>query len=160
MHRWLGRIAQAFALMGAGLLMAVAVTTVLSVIGRNLLGRPLMGDVELTQIGVALGLALCLPWCQLRRAHLAVDFFTQRLSPSAVWLLEAAGALLMTLVGLVLAWRTAAGAWSVHQAGETTMILGLPMWWAYAGLVPGLLLSAAVAFWQAVLLVAGRVASR
>lgn len=159
MHRWLGRIAQAFALLGVGLLIAVAAAIVLSVVGRNLFGRPLFGDVELTQMGVAIGLALCLPWCQLRRAHIAVDFFTQHLPPTAVWLLEAVGALLMTVLGLLLAWRTAAGAWSVYAAGETTMILGLPMWWAYAGLVPGLLLSAAVAFWQAVLLMAGRVAS-
>jgi len=36
------------------------------------------------------------------------------------------------------------------------MILGLPMWWAYASLAPGLLLSALVAVWQASLLLIGQ----
>ena len=34
-----------------------------------------------------------------------------------------------------------AGALAVHEAGETTMILGLPMWWTYALLAPGLALT-------------------
>jgi len=40
------------------------------------------------------------------------------------------------------------------------MILGLPMWWAYAGLVPGLLLSAVLALWQAGLLLLGFLGQR
>ena len=44
--------------------------------------------------------------------------------------------------------RTAAGALAVHDAGETTMIIGLPMWWAYAMLAPGLALTALIALWQ------------
>ena len=49
----------------------------------------------------------------------------------------------------LLAWRTAVGAAAVHEAGETTMILGLPMWWVYASLAPGLALTAWVALVQA-----------
>ena len=158
MHRWLGHLARICAIAGAGLCLLVALVTVVSVLGRNLLDHPVLGDVELAQIGVAIGIALCLPWCQLRRAHIIVDFFTQRLSQPSIWVLDAAGAVLMTLTCLLLAWRTLVGAVSVHEAGETTMIMSLPMWWAYAGLVPGLLLTAAIAFWQAVLLLAGRLA--
>jgi TRAP-type C4-dicarboxylate transport system permease small subunit len=36
------------------------------------------------------------------------------------------------------------------------MILGLPMWWAYVSLAPGLLLSALVAVWQSARLLVGR----
>ena len=30
-----------------------------------------------------------------------------------------------------------AGAVAVKEAGETTMLLGLPMWWSYVSLAPG-----------------------
>jgi hypothetical protein len=51
------------------------------------------------------------------------------------------------LYGL-LAWRTSVGALSVREAGETTMIISLPMWWAYACLAPGLALAGWVALVQ------------
>jgi TRAP-type C4-dicarboxylate transport system permease small subunit len=62
--------------------------------------------------------------------------------------LDAIGALLVALMGALLAWRSAAGALAVGEAQETTMILGLPMWWSYAALAPGLALAAVIALWQ------------
>ena len=49
----------------------------------------------------------------------------------------------------MLAWRTSVGALAVAEAGETSMILALPMWWAYASLAPGLALAAVIALVQA-----------
>jgi len=160
MHHFLRSAARAFALAGVSIALLVALVTVISVIGRAVLSRPILGDVEIAQVGIALCISLCLPWCQLRRGHIIVDFLTQRLAPPHQWLMDAAGGVLMAVMCVLLAWRSAVGALSVHEALETTMILGLPMWWAYAGLVPGLALGAAVAFWQAVLQVAGFTAAR
>ena len=56
----------------------------------------------------------------------------------------------------LLAWRTAMGAWGVRAAGETSMILALPMWWAYASLAPGLALTAVIAALQALSLARGK----
>ena len=42
----------------------------------------------------------------------------------------------------LLAWRTGVGAFAVPAAGETSMIRGLPMWWVYASLAPGMALAA------------------
>lgn len=155
MHLLLRRLSQAFALAGALLGLVVALMVMWSITGRYLVSRPVMGDVELTQMGIALCISLCLPWCQLQRAHIIVDFFTQKLPQRTQWLLDAAGCVLIAVMYLLLAWRTVVGAVSVHQAFEQTMILGLPMWWAYAGLAPGLLMAAIVALWQAMLMVAG-----
>ena len=146
--------------MGAAVGLLVGMVTVVSVIGRAAFARPIFGDVELTQIGIAVCISLCLPWCQFKRGHIIVDFFTQRLPAPQQWLLDALGGVLIGIMYLLLAWRSSVGALSVHEAHETTMILGLPMWWAYAGLVPGLLLSAVVACWQAALLVVGFMADR
>lgn len=155
----LGRIAAAFALLGGAVGCAVALLTVASIAGRSLASRPIAGDVELTQFGVALCISLCLPWCQLHGGNIIVDFFTQKAAPRTLQRLDGIGAALVAVMTGLLAWRTAVGAVSVHGAGETTMILGLPMWISYAVLAPGLALTAAVAAAQALAHFAGRTAA-
>jgi TRAP-type C4-dicarboxylate transport system permease small subunit len=148
---WLRRIASAFALAGAGVALGAALLVVTSITLRALTTRPIQGDVELTQFAVALAISLSLPWCQLRRANIIVDFFTQKLAPRTVRRLDGAGAVLIGVMCVLLAWRTGVGALSVRDATETSMILGLPMWWVYASLAPGLALTALIAFAQATL---------
>lgn len=152
----LGRIAAAFALLGGAVGGAVALLTVVSIAGRSLASRPIAGDVELTQFGVALCISLCLPWCQLHGGNIVVDFFTRKASPRTLRRLDGLGCLLVAVMLGLLAWRTAAGAASVRAAGETTMILDLPMWISYAVLAPGLALAMAIALAQAVAHFSGR----
>jgi TRAP-type C4-dicarboxylate transport system permease small subunit len=152
----LRRLALVFALAGVASAALVALMVVTSVSARALIGRPIPGDVELTQFGVALCISLCLPWCQLRGANIVVDFFTQRLPVARIRVLDAMGTALVALMCALLAWRTGVGALAVREAQETTMILELPMWWAYASLAPGLALAAAIAALQTVLLLGGR----
>lgn len=137
-----------FALVGAVVALAVAVMTTVSVIGRAFFRTPIPGDVELTQMGIAIAISLGLPWCQMHGSNIIVDFFTQRLPERRQRLLDAAGAACLVAMYFVLAWRTAAGAVAVREAHETTMILGLPMWWAYAWLAPGLALAGILALVQ------------
>ncbi len=147
----LRRTALAFAMAGSLAALLTALLVVTSVVGRAIFGVPINGDVELTQFGVALGISLSLPWCQLRGANILVDFFTQRLAEKKLRRLDGIGALLLALMCALLAWRTSMGAFAVHEAHETSMILALPMWWAYASLAPGLALAALVALRQAAL---------
>jgi TRAP-type C4-dicarboxylate transport system permease small subunit len=149
MHTLLRRIAWAFAIAGGAVASGVALMMVVSISSRALSSRPIQGDVELTQFGIALTISLCLPWCQLHSANIIVDFFTQKLPQRTTRALDGLGALLLALMCALLSLRTAAGALAVSQAGETTMILGLPMGWTYLMLAPGLGLTAIVALWQA-----------
>ena len=155
MNKLLHRTATAFALAGVLTALAVAVMVVVSIAGRSLASYPIPGDVEITQFGVALCISLCLPWSQLQRANIIVDFFTQRLPERRVRLLDGIGAVLLALMCALLAWRTGVGAVAVHQARETSMILALPMWWAYASLAPGLALAALIAVVQGTRLMRG-----
>jgi TRAP-type C4-dicarboxylate transport system permease small subunit len=148
MHAWFKRIALWFALVGGAAASALAVLTVVSVLMRATLSTPIPGDVELMQMGIALCISLCLPWCQLHGANIIVDFCTNRLPGRARSGLDGLGSILLAVMCLLLSVRTAAGALAVHDAGETTMIIGLPMWWAYAMLAPGLALTALIALWQ------------
>lgn len=156
MPTMLRRLAVLFAIAGGLVAGAVALMTVTSVVARALIGTPIQGDVELTQVGIALAIALCLPWAQVHGSNIIVDFFTSHAAERTQRRLDAFGSLLLALMVGVLAWRTAAGALAVHEAGETTMILGVPMWIAYAVLAPGFALTALIALVQIKLHLAGR----
>jgi TRAP-type C4-dicarboxylate transport system permease small subunit len=150
MDNALRRLSQLFAWLGGVAACVVAAMVVVSIAMRALISRPIQGDVELTQMGIALAISLCLPWAQQHKANIIVDFFTQHLPPRRIASLDGAGALLLAVMCALLAWRTGVGALGVREAGETTMILGLPMWWAYASLAPGLALTALIALAQAI----------
>jgi TRAP-type C4-dicarboxylate transport system permease small subunit len=146
--RRLGPLCALFGSAGAAVALLVACLMVSSVVMRTLWDQPIPGDVELTQMGIALAISLCLPYAQVQRANIIVDFFTQKASPAVQGVLDALGQLFLAVVYVLLAWRTSAGALSVREAGETTMIISLPMWWAYASLAPGLALAALIAVLQ------------
>jgi len=85
----------------------------------------------------------------LQGGNITVDFFTVRLRRSRQKKLDAVGALLFALVISLVAWRTCANAVSLKAAGETTMLLGFPLWISYAAMTPGLALTAIAALYSA-----------
>jgi len=141
MRRLLDALATTLALLGGALLVAASGVTVVSVTGRWIAGRPITGDIELVQLAVAAAIALALPYCQLHRSHLVVDFFTARSSGPVQRRLDAAGSLLAGGVFFLLAWRAGVAVSDMRSAAETTMVLGIPLWIPYAAMVPGLALA-------------------
>ena len=144
----LSPLCRAFGMVGAAVALATGFLTLVSVIMRAVWSQPIPGDVEMTQMGIAFAISMCLPYCQLQRGNIIVDFFTQSSSEGTRHRLDAMGNLSLVLLYGLLAWRTSMGALSVREAGETTMIISLPMWWAYACLAPGLALAGWVALVQ------------
>ena len=144
----LAPLCRAFGTVGAFVALATGFLTCVSVAMRALWSTPIPGDVEMTQMGIAFAISMCLPYCQLQKANIIVDFFTQTTSDGTRKILDAIGSLMLVLLYGLLAWRSSVGAISVREAGETTMIIGLPMWWAYACLAPGLALAGWVALVQ------------
>lgn len=141
-------LAQACAVLAGVLLTAITLVTCLSLIGRNTTGQTLVGDYELTAVAAGAAVALFMPWCQLKREHIIVDFFTARLSAGANALLDRFGALVLAIVMGLLAWRTGIGALSAHSSQTTTMMLGFPEWIVYTAMVPPLALTAVIALVQ------------
>jgi TRAP-type C4-dicarboxylate transport system permease small subunit len=140
--RWLYRMSEWFALAGGAIFVGIAIMSVASIASRALFSTPIQGDYELVQAGCAVFVALCLPICQMHGANIIVDFFTTRASVVTQRRLDAIGALLLGLVMALVAWRLAAGTLSMREAGETTTILGWPVWYTYALMVPGVALTA------------------
>jgi len=145
MQRTLHSAANLSALAGGLVLLLIAALTAVSVGGRWLGAMPVPGDVELVQLGTASALALFLPYCQLHGSHLVVDIFLAR-APTSVqrWLERPARWLAAAVLGL-LSLRAGVGLFDLQSAGETSMVLGLPLWIAYGPLPPALLLAACIA---------------
>jgi TRAP-type C4-dicarboxylate transport system permease small subunit len=152
----LKKISYVLGTVGALVALAIGLMTTLSVLSRAFANTPIPGDIEITQMGIALAISLCLPWCQLRNANIIVDFFTQIISDKSRQWLDGLGCFLLVAMYFLLAWRTGAGAVSVREAGETSMIISLPMWWAYAALAPGLAVAGVIAFVQGVMHFSGQ----
>jgi TRAP-type C4-dicarboxylate transport system permease small subunit len=152
-RRGLGRalelVAQAFAFFGGAVFVGLIGMSVTSITLRTLTGKPVQGDFEMVQFACAIGIAAFLPWCQLCRGNIIVDFFTARLPPRGQAWLDALGAVLLALVVAVVAWRAGYGAQSVFASGERAMISRIPVWIPYAGVVPSLALTSVVALYTA-----------
>lgn len=148
--RALLRVTKVVAIAGGLVFVALVAMEIVSIVGRKLFAAPVPGDVELLQMCAAFASAAFFAYCHLARGDVKVDFFTHRLAPHRIARLDALGSLLVGLFGALLAWRTAAGAVSLHEAGETSAILGLPVWLAQALMVPGFALLALAGFYLAV----------
>jgi TRAP-type C4-dicarboxylate transport system permease small subunit len=148
MGRTLEFLCKAFALAGGAILAALTLMSVISIGGR-IAGRPIQGDFELVQFGCAITIACFLPYCQFKRANIIVDFFTVRSSARAQRTLDAGGSLLLAAAMGLLAWRTGAGTLAMKAGGETSMIMGVPLWYAYAAMTPGFGLAALAGLYSA-----------
>ena len=142
-------LAKACALAAGALVAVMVVVSCISIIGRETIGRTLTGDFELVALATGAAVGLFMPLCQFHRGNIVVDVFTAKAPPAVNEALERIGALLLGLCCALLAWRAALGGLSSWRSGSTTMLLGVPEWYAYAPMVPGFALTAVIAFWQA-----------
>ncbi len=147
--RVFGSLARLCAILAGALLSAITVVTCGSLLGRNFMGVTLVGDFELTGIATGAAIALFLPWCQLQRGNILVDFFTAKASQKTRAWLDRLGALLLGLCLALLAWRTGVGGLAARHAQSGTMLLGFPEWLVYAAMLPPLVLTAVIGLWQA-----------
>ena len=131
------------------LLTAITLLTCISLIGRNTTGWTIVGDFELSASAAGAAVALFMPWCQVRRGHIIVDFFTSGASARSQMLMDRLGALLMAVAMGLLAWRSSMGGLSAWKAQSGSMMLGFPEWIVYCGIVPPLALCAVIALYQA-----------
>jgi len=147
--RVLEALAKLCAILAGLLLTVITLMTCASLIGRNTTGWTIVGDFELSGAAAGAAIALFLPWCQVRRGNIIVDFFTSRATAATNAALDRLGALLFALALGLLTWRTAIGGLNAWNSQSTTMMLGLPEWIVYAFMVPPLALCVAIGLWQA-----------
>ncbi len=145
---------------GGAVLVAMAVMTVVSIIGRALIPlglRPLKGDFEMVEVGCAIAIFAFLPWCQIRRGHVTVDIFTSGLPERMKAFLGLVGDSLLAVASYVILWRLWLGFGEKFPYGgdgirsffgmgtkpffvETTYELEIAIWIPYAACLLGALL--------------------
>ena len=147
--RVLETLAKACAVLAGVLLTGITLMTCVSLIGRNTTGWTLVGDFELTGVATGAAIALFMPWCQLRRGNIIVDFFTAKASERTNANLDRFGALLLAFAFAMLAWRTTLGGWNAWATHSESQMLGVPQWIVYAAMVPPFILTTVIGLWQA-----------
>lgn len=144
----LQNLAKLCAILAGLLLTGITLMTCISLIGRNTTGATLVGDFELTGVATGAAIALFMPYCQIQRGNIIVDFFTTRLSHETNARLDRLGALLLALVFALLAWRTTLGGLNSYQTHSETQILGFPEWPVYGAMVPAFVLTSVIGLYQ------------
>ncbi len=145
----LALLAKFCAILAGLLLTIITLMTCASLIGRNTMGITITGDFELTGVAAGAAIALFMPFCQVQRGNIIVDFFSAKFGDKTNAGLDRFGALLLALVFALLAWRTALGGLNSWRTNSETQIIGFPEWIAYASMVPPFVLSMVIGLYQA-----------
>jgi len=143
-------LATAAAILGGAALVAVTAVTVISVIGRAFIPLGLgaiAGDVELVQAGILFAVCSFLPWCHLERGHALVAIVTDKFPVRVSALLEALWDMFMLVAAAFIAWRFWSGLVDKFGNHESTFILRIPIWIAYAAGLVGLAIFLIVALY-------------
>ena len=135
MMTWVFRCAKWSAMLGGLVLCALTLMIVASVAGRAMIGLglgPVPGDFELVEAGTAVAVFFFLPWTYLRGGHATVDLLYMHLPKPVQRTVVALSDLLMLILWLALTWQLWVGMMEKREYLETTFILQMPVWWAYA----------------------------
>lgn len=148
--KWVSGLAKLVAIVGGIVLVAVSIMTCVSIIGRSFLWaglKPVKGDFEMVEAGIAFAVAAFMPWCQLERGHASVGIFIDNLGPRVDSIVHFITDLLLFGTACFLTWRHIYGMLDKQAYMETTFILQYPVWWAYAIMLVGLVAWVLVGAW-------------
>lgn len=123
----LNKIVKTLALLGGLGIISILAMTVVSILGRNFFGSPILGDFELIGLVSGISAFLFLPYCHQHSSHVQVDLLAQFL-PSyigrSIEFFFAIASFLMTFLFTL-------GGIESYQSQEYTPILSLPLWISY-----------------------------
>jgi TRAP-type C4-dicarboxylate transport system permease small subunit len=132
----LNRAATWLAMSGGFVFCLLIAMSIVSIVGRKLFASPVQGDVELMQMGAAVGAAAFLPICEMHDNHIKVDALTSWMSTAARAVLDTLAHLMLTVAAGAITWRTAMAAKDAMTYGEVSTLLSVPVWQPVALLVP------------------------
>lgn len=173
MHVFMNRFAKAMAIIGGAFLAVLIVLICVSVVGRVLNGvfhgpvaeilpefskwalamgvGPINGDFELVESGIAFAIFAFIPLCQITSAHASVDVFSTMFPAKLNGFLGMIIEIVFAIVLVVIAWQVYEATLAKHRYGETTFLLEMPVWWAYAASFLGAVAAAIVGIYMAVI---------
>lgn len=138
--RLVAGMARLLALAGGTLLLAIVCMVCLSVAGRAAIPlglRPIPGDVEMVEMGVALAVMAMMPYAHLIGANARVDIFVPLMGARTAAVFDTVANFAVLVVALILCWTLWSGLSDRLTFADTTFILRIPLWIGYAGAVLG-----------------------
>lgn len=125
MWKFVELISDKMKLIGAGLLIIMALLTCVDVVGR-FFRHPVFGSIELMSFMGALAVAMVLSDAHTAKSHIGVEIFVMKLPKRARLMID----FFTNLLGLVLfslvTWKMAEYSLKVRESGEVSMNLELP----------------------------------
>jgi TRAP-type C4-dicarboxylate transport system permease small subunit len=122
----LARVLRALALCGGAVLLGLMALVAFDIVMRRVINQPFLGGFEMTELAMAVIVALGLPYCAVLGSHVAVDLFAKWLDrPALRWIdvvIHLAGAVLLAVV----AWRTTLYALGSYRFGDATNMMAIP----------------------------------
>ncbi|MFO7801851.1 MAG: TRAP transporter small permease [Desulfovermiculus sp.] len=108
------------------LLVAMMALSCMDVLG-NVVGRPILGSIELVGLMAALLLAFALPSAHAQKAHIGIDLIRSQMSPRIRRINDmAVNAITAVFFGLV-SWQCILYAQELRKTGEVSTTLQLPL---------------------------------
>jgi TRAP-type C4-dicarboxylate transport system permease small subunit len=106
-------------------LFSLAILTFCDVFGRRFLNSPVMGTIELVEIGMALVAFLAMPRAFFLNSHVSADFINQISNNNFKKFILFLKFLLMIIIMSLMAYATTLTAYSFSQNGRVTLELEL-----------------------------------
>ncbi|MGI3130241.1 TRAP transporter small permease [Halopseudomonas pachastrellae] len=114
---------------------------IVHVLGRQLLGNGVTGQVELTQISLIIMTFAGLGYAVRRARHISMSAFFDQLSGKPRKALMILIALGTAALMFYLAWHAAAYVMTIHDRGRTSSALQIPLWIPYLAAPVGFVLA-------------------
>ena len=153
MRAHLERIATWWALLGGVLLLVIVVVTATNagafaldraarLVGGTVSGLP--GYEDFVRLAISCAALMLLPYCQLRRGHVAVDLFVSMTPPRVQRALDTVSQVAMAGLAAFLAYWMVLGMLETRGDGALSRVLGWPEWPFY---LPGIV---SLALWATI----------
>lgn len=126
--RVLFAISRFLAICGGILLCVVAALVAVSVSGRSLFSMPVPGDFELVAIGTGICVFAMLPYCQMVRGNVLVDFFMMKAPIRLKAFCDLIGNIVFFVIAALLTWRMIYGGFDMYANNEKSMTINFPRW--------------------------------
>lgn len=137
LSRLFERATYALAALAGVCLVLIMVVIAAAVVMRYAVGQPILGANEILQMTATAMVMAALPYCTFHNGHVAVDVFDTALGRWGRLIGDLTSRLLSGFALAILCRRAALRALDAHEFGDTTNMLGLPLWPFYAVLAAG-----------------------
>jgi TRAP-type mannitol/chloroaromatic compound transport system permease small subunit len=140
--RVLYKYSAGLALFGSFVIALMGLSITVSVIGRATNIGSIAGIYDLIELWTCTAVFALLPYCQIMRENVIVDFILTRAPTRVKAFCDAAGSLMYLLIGILLTWRLIFGGIEMYANNESFTTIGFPRWisFPYATLCMSLLI--------------------